>query len=65
MPGQRPIYPLSETISPATRDMLIVTLRQRGMALKDIGARVGMSESGVCRALERIRSGRPRGRVRE
>lgn len=25
MPGQRPIYPVSKTISPATRDQLIVT----------------------------------------
>jgi hypothetical protein len=39
------------------RDELIVRLRGRGMSLKAIANRVGMSESGVSRALDRIADG--------
>lgn len=37
------------------RDRIIVQLRQRGVTLKRIGQQVGMSESGVKRAIDRIR----------
>ena len=39
------------------RDQMIVALRRRGWTYKRIGARVGLSESGVQRALLRIREG--------
>jgi hypothetical protein len=39
------------------RDRLIVELRSRGWTCKRIGKRVGMSESGVARSLQRIREG--------
>jgi DNA-directed RNA polymerase specialized sigma24 family protein len=39
------------------RDLLIMRLRRRGWTYERIGERVGMSESGVRRALERIRAG--------
>jgi hypothetical protein len=39
------------------RDALIMQLRKRGWTHKNIGKRVGMTESGVRRALERIRAG--------
>jgi len=45
------------TIPAPERDRLIVVLRRRGLTNKAIGARVGMSESGVRRALQRIRDG--------
>jgi hypothetical protein len=41
------------------KDKLIVDLRQQGWPLKHIGAKVGMSVSGVSRALTRIGDGRP------
>jgi hypothetical protein len=44
-------------IAAPQRDALIVRLRQRGMTYAQIGRRVGMTESGVRRALERIREG--------
>jgi DNA-directed RNA polymerase specialized sigma24 family protein len=39
------------------RDRLILQLHRRGWTYERIGQRVGMSESGVRRALERIRLG--------
>lgn len=39
------------------RDRMIVALRQRGWTYKRIGLKVGMSESGVRHAMERIRDG--------
>lgn len=39
------------------RDQMIVQLRRRGWTYKNIGKRVGMSESGVKRALDRIAGG--------
>jgi hypothetical protein len=36
---------------------MILRLRRAGWTYERIGARVGMSESGVRRALERIRDG--------
>jgi hypothetical protein len=39
------------------RDALIVRLRRRGMTYAKIGRHVGMSESGVKRALDRIADG--------
>jgi DNA-binding NarL/FixJ family response regulator len=39
------------------RDRMILALRRRGWTLKRIGQRLGMSESGVKRALDRIRDG--------
>jgi hypothetical protein len=39
------------------RDELIVRLRRRGMTYAKIGKHVGMSESGVKRALDRIADG--------
>jgi hypothetical protein len=39
------------------RDRMIVDLRRRGWTNARIGKAVGMSESGVRRALERIRMG--------
>jgi hypothetical protein len=44
-------------INAPDRDRMIVALRQRGWTHKRIGNRVGMSESGVARALQRIREG--------
>ena len=46
------------TIPPLERDKLILQLRRAGWSYKRIAARVGMSESGVSRALDRIREGR-------
>jgi len=40
------------------RDRMIVQLRRAGWTYRQIGARVGMSESGVARAVQRIREGR-------
>jgi hypothetical protein len=39
------------------RDAMILELRRRGWTYERIGKRVGMTESGVRRALERIRVG--------
>jgi hypothetical protein len=39
------------------RDRMIIDLRRRGWTYKRIGRHVGMSESGVKRALDRIRMG--------
>lgn len=39
------------------RDRMILNLRRRGWTYKRIGRRVGMSESGVARAVQRIRMG--------
>jgi lambda repressor-like predicted transcriptional regulator len=39
------------------RDRVIWELRRRGWPLKKIGRKVGMSESGVKRALDRIADG--------
>jgi DNA-binding NarL/FixJ family response regulator len=44
-------------IPPQQRDQLILQLRRRGWPHKRIGQRVGMTESGVRRALERIARG--------
>lgn len=41
------------------RDRLIGVLRAQGCSLAVIGRRVGMSRSGVLRALERIERGDP------
>jgi transcriptional regulator of acetoin/glycerol metabolism len=46
-------------LSAAERDRLIATLRAKGWTLSKIAARVGMSRSGVLRALERIERGDP------
>jgi transcriptional regulator of acetoin/glycerol metabolism len=43
----------------AERDKLIVALRAKRWSLAQIGKRVGMSRSGVLRALERIERGDP------
>jgi hypothetical protein len=47
------LYPMPTQV----RDQMIVQLRRRGWTNAKIGKRVGMSESGVRRALERIRMG--------
>lgn len=47
------------SLSAGERDRLIATLRGKGWPLGKIGARVGMSRSGVLRALERIERGDP------
>jgi DNA-directed RNA polymerase specialized sigma subunit len=39
------------------RDRMILQLRRAGWTLKRIGRRVGMSESGVKRSLDRIAMG--------
>ncbi|MGA7050503.1 MAG: helix-turn-helix domain-containing protein [Mycobacterium sp.] len=44
-------------IPPQERDKLIVALRRQGWTHARIGKRVGMSQSGVARALERIAAG--------
>jgi len=41
------------------RDKTIAKLRRRGWPLQRIGDTVGMSASGVNRALERMSAGRP------
>ena len=43
---------------PVERDRMILRLRRAGWSYKRIGQRVGMSESGVSRAVQRIRDGR-------
>ncbi len=40
------------------RDRMIIQMRRAGFTYAQIGKRVGMSESGVRRALQRIRDGR-------
>jgi transposase len=45
------------SIPPVERDKLILALRRRGWTYRRIGKRVGMSESGVARSLDRIREG--------
>ena len=52
MPGRWYSIPAQE------RDRLILQMRRRGFTYAQIGQRVGMSESGVRRALQRIREGR-------
>jgi transcriptional regulator of acetoin/glycerol metabolism len=47
------------SLSAAERDRLIVALKAKKWSLSKIAARVGMSRSGVCRALERIERGAP------
>lgn len=44
-------------IPPLQRDRMIVQLRRAGWTYKRIGKRVGMSESGVKRACDRIADG--------
>ena len=41
------------------RDSLILELYAKGWSFRQIARRVGMSASGVCRALERIDRGAP------
>jgi lambda repressor-like predicted transcriptional regulator len=41
------------------RDRLIVELYEKGWSMRAIARRVGMSASGVCRALERVERGAP------
>lgn len=50
-PGRRYAIPAPR------RDQLIMQLRRRGWTYERIGKRVGMTESGVRRALERIAAG--------
>jgi DNA-directed RNA polymerase specialized sigma24 family protein len=45
------------TLPAPERDRQIVQLRQRGWTYAKIGKRVGMTESGVRRSIERIREG--------
>lgn len=45
------------TLSAPERDRQIVELRNRGWTYTKIGRAVGMDESGVRRALQRIRDG--------
>ena len=56
-PHERHTGPLVRPPGPPDRDRLIVQLRRRGWTNARIGKRVGMSESGVRRALERIAMG--------
>ena len=44
-------------IPPQERDRMIVQMRRQGFTYRQIGKRVGMSESGVARAIQRIRLG--------
>lgn len=53
------------TMSAQERDELIMTLRRRGVTLARIGRQVGMSKSGVARAIERMALGRPGRDARE
>lgn len=41
-------------LTPPQREELILKLHRQGWRNKDIGARVGMSESGVLRAIQRL-----------
>jgi hypothetical protein len=45
------------SIPPQRRDQMIVQLRRRGWTNAKIGKAVGMTESGVRRALQRIATG--------
>jgi len=45
------------TMPPQKRDAMIVALKRRGWTHKRSGAVVGMTESGVGLALQRIRQG--------
>jgi len=51
--GLKRAYPMG----PPQRDELIMRLRHQGFTYKEIAERVDMDESGVRRAVERIRSG--------
>ena len=44
-------------IPPQERDRMIVQMHRQGWTYKRIGRQVGMSESGVARAVQRIRMG--------
>lgn len=46
------------SMSAEQRDAEIVRLRRKGVPMHKIARHVGMSASGVCRALERIAQGR-------
>lgn len=48
-------------LSPLQKDKLIVELRRRRWPLHKIAKQVGMSTSGVSRALDRIAQGRDTG----
>ena len=45
------------SLPPQERDRLILQMRRSGFTYRQIGKRVGMSESGVARAVQRIRLG--------
>lgn len=49
---------MREVLTPLEKDRLIVALRQRRWPLHRIAKQVGMSTSGVKRALDRIAEGR-------
>jgi lambda repressor-like predicted transcriptional regulator len=49
---------MREQLTPLMKDRMIVDLRRRGLPLHRIAKRVGMSTSGVKRALDRIAEGR-------
>ena len=55
--GHLPLETMRRQITPLEKDKLIVQLRQRRWPLK-IAKQVGMSTSGVNRALDRIAAGR-------
>ncbi len=52
---------MREQLTPLMKDRLIVELRRRRWPLHKIAKRVGMSTSGVKRALDRIAEGRDTG----
>jgi hypothetical protein len=52
---------MRKVLTPLEKDKLIVQLRQRRWPLHRIAKQVGMSTSGVKRALDRISEGRDTG----
>ena len=52
---------MRQVLTPLEKDRLIVQLRQRRWPLHKIAKQVGMSTSGVKRALDRIAEGRDTG----
>lgn len=45
------------SMSARQRDQMITELYEKGYSLRAIARKVGMSASGVCRALERVQRG--------
>lgn len=47
------------SMAASERDKRIIELYEQGQSMRQIARAVGMSASGVCRALERVQRGAP------